>query len=244
MRIPVALPLLIILVLSVAGSGQDDARRTVWDGVYTAEQAGRGRNQYDIHCSGCHGAGSGGAPELNGEQFLEDWGEDNLVSLFDRIQSTMPARDPSSLDEEVYRDIVAHMLEVNGFPAGDRELRVDEMASIRVENRSGPGEVPNYSLVEAVGCLDRDDQGRWIASRVTELTRTRDPAPSAQERLRDLAQQPLGGRTYELIYAYPDPAPYDGHKIEVKGFLIRDAEPNQINVSSYSSLGPACADPD
>ena len=46
--------------------------RTVWDGVYTEEQATRGTEAYKSACSECHGAdlaGDGFAPALTGSEF-------------------------------------------------------------------------------------------------------------------------------------------------------------------------------
>ena len=47
-------------------------KKTVWDKVYTAEQASKGKVEYDNHCSGCHvkdlsgrdGGGEGPEPAL------------------------------------------------------------------------------------------------------------------------------------------------------------------------------------
>ena len=67
---------------------QDDDRVTVWDGVYTAGQAARGKAVYDSHCAACHGSdlsGSSEARPLAGERFMQDWREDNVNSLFTRI---------------------------------------------------------------------------------------------------------------------------------------------------------------
>src|SRR5688500_8267411 len=67
-------------------------RKTVWQGVYTPAQAMRGRKQYETSCSGCHGTAlsGGSALPLKGQMFMDSWGEDNLKSLFDVIQKTMP----------------------------------------------------------------------------------------------------------------------------------------------------------
>ena len=43
--------------------------RSVWDGVYTAEQAKRGEALYGQHCAACHGGtllGAEAAPALTG----------------------------------------------------------------------------------------------------------------------------------------------------------------------------------
>ena len=215
---------------------------TVWDGVFTAEQAVRGRMEFNVHCSSCHSQREGvsDAPEFAGEAFLEDWGEDNLSSLFEFIRNAMPVRNPGSLTGEVYVDIVAYMLESSGFPDGDQELIADAMPTIRVEGPDGPGPVPNFSLVKFVGCLSTDDDGDWIVTSATKLIRTRDPSVSTADALQTAAESPLGTGIFELIYVFPSPDAYDGDRIEVKGLLIRDTDPDQINVSSLSSIDPIC----
>src|SRR5216117_3687850 len=63
--------------------------KTVLDGVFTADQAQRGGQAYAVHCSSCHMADLEGlsAPALKGEQFLENWREDSVKSLFTFIQT-------------------------------------------------------------------------------------------------------------------------------------------------------------
>ena len=65
--------------------------QTVWDGVYTADQATRGRTAYSQHCVTCHKPdllGIEGA--MNGEPFIERRREDNLETLFLDMRATMP----------------------------------------------------------------------------------------------------------------------------------------------------------
>ena len=47
---------------------------SVWDGVYTAAQADRGRAVYESHCSRCHGeAAASRENPLSGERFADHW---------------------------------------------------------------------------------------------------------------------------------------------------------------------------
>ena len=221
---------------------QDD-RVTVWDGIYTAEQAARGRDVYDNRCAFCHGAdlsGSSEARPLAGERFVQDWSEDNLGNLFSRIQRLMPYDDPGSLDAGAYLDSVAYILEFNGFPAGSVALSADAVHDIRIEGEDGPGLVPSFALVQVVGCLTPGPDGDWILTSSTRAARTRDPATSSPDVLGALDAQPLGDRTFALMSAYPDPAPHAGHKMEAKGFLIRDPAGDRINLSSLEMVAEAC----
>ena len=105
---------------------------SVWDGVYTAAQATRGKASYGKACSSCHGDaldGSGGqSPALAGKDFMTNWNGMTLGDLFDRIQSTMPADNPGSLKPADAADIMAYMLQVNMFPAGQTDLASDTAA--------------------------------------------------------------------------------------------------------------------
>jgi len=184
--------------------------------------------------------GSLEARPLAGEGFMEDWREDSVETLFTRIRSLMPFDDPATLGDEAYLDSVAYILQFNGFPAGTRELRPDGLADIRIEGREGPGPVPSFALVQAVGCLTQGADDSWILTRSTDAVRTRDPSAASAEELTALGAQPLGTQTFTLMNAYPDPGPHAGHKMEVKGFLIRGPDGDRINVSALGMVASVC----
>jgi mono/diheme cytochrome c family protein len=112
--------------LSVAGLAQPTAdSRTVRDGVYSPDQAQRGRQQYAAVCAGCHKedlSGDGVTPGLADEGFIEHWDKETVEDLFKRIKTTMPADRPASLADADYLDVVAFLLQENGFPSGPSEL--------------------------------------------------------------------------------------------------------------------------
>src|SRR2546426_10344397 len=77
--------------------------RSVWDGVYTEEQAKRGEPLYRKECASCHGdvlTGGESAPPLTGGAFLSNWNGLTLGDLFDRIRKTMPLSAPGRLDRK------------------------------------------------------------------------------------------------------------------------------------------------
>lgn len=117
--------------------------RSVWDGVYTEEQAKRGDEVYKKECAACHGAelsGGESAPPLTGGAFQANWNGLTLGDLFDRIRKTMPQSKPGSLTRQQNSDVLAFMLSVNKFPAGKTELyRQSEMLKeIRFETKKPP----------------------------------------------------------------------------------------------------------
>jgi S-disulfanyl-L-cysteine oxidoreductase SoxD len=114
--------------------------RTVWDGVYSREQAERGHVEYDRRCADCHGDELEGDivehPALAGGSFRDKWNGENLGALFERIHRDMPQRKPGSLSRETTVDLIAYILSANDYPAG-RDLPRDtpSLAEIRIESK-------------------------------------------------------------------------------------------------------------
>jgi mono/diheme cytochrome c family protein len=110
---------------STAGAGQTPARTSVWSGVYSEVQAKRGETLYVQNCASCHGTALEGgemAPPLAGGPFNSNWNDLSLGDIVERIRTTMPASSPGSLSRAQSTDILAFMLSVGGFPAGQAEL--------------------------------------------------------------------------------------------------------------------------
>lgn len=95
-------------------------------GVYTEPQAARGDELYQQNCAACHGAQLQGSPAapLTGPAFSGRWedGKHTLDDLYYIIRSLMPNNAPGSLTRAQYADIVAYILKVNRYPAGESEL--------------------------------------------------------------------------------------------------------------------------
>ena len=123
-------------VLGLAAAAQTS--RSVWDGVYTQEQAKRGEALYSSECARCHGLALNGgesAPPLVGGEFTSNWNGLTVGDLFDRIRTSMPADNPGHLNREKNAEILAHILSVNQFPSGAMELetRSEVLKQIRFE---------------------------------------------------------------------------------------------------------------
>lgn len=107
---------------------QHTTGKTVWDGVYSTEQAERGRKAYEQSCGYCHRdnlEGGGEGPALVGSPFELRWKGHTLADMFTMIQDTMPQDAPATLPPQVYADVVSYLLKANGAPAGDAELPAD-----------------------------------------------------------------------------------------------------------------------
>ena len=123
----------------VVASGQEAVTsRSIWDGVYTEEQAKRGEEMYRKECTSCHGdslVGGGGAAPLTGGTFLSNWNGLTVGDLFDRIRKTMPQGSLGKLNKQQDADVLAYLLSFNKFPAGKTELQkqVEFLREIRFE---------------------------------------------------------------------------------------------------------------
>jgi len=112
----------------LAGTVQDQERRSVWTGVYSTEQTKRAEGIYAQACAACHGPmldGGEMAPPLVGSTFNANWNGMTLGDLMERTRTAMPQNNPGSLSRQQYADILALMLATGKFPAGQAELPRD-----------------------------------------------------------------------------------------------------------------------
>ena len=106
---------------------------TIWDGVYTAEQAGRGEEVASAVCFACHSESEWTRP-----LFLGAWNGRPVAGLWQLIEDTMPYDSPGGLTDQEYTDVVSYMLELNGVPAGTTELPVDRAALATISFAARP----------------------------------------------------------------------------------------------------------
>jgi S-disulfanyl-L-cysteine oxidoreductase SoxD len=121
-------PLATLLGLQAAVRAQPT--KSVWDGVYTEEQAARGKAGYADQCASCHGpelTGGEMAPALTGGEFMAGWDGLTVGDLFERIRISMPQNAPGSLSAQQNADVLAFVLASNKFPAGTTELPKEAM---------------------------------------------------------------------------------------------------------------------
>jgi mono/diheme cytochrome c family protein len=114
-------------------------QKTVWDGVYTEEQAKRGQAAYEQECASCHQAdfaGDGFAPGLAGPEFAAAWDGLPVSDLFERIRQSMPPSNPGAVTPAAKVDIVAHLLKGNRMPAGTTELPKEPEALKQIQYKA------------------------------------------------------------------------------------------------------------
>lgn len=214
--------------------------KSVWDGVYSAAQAARGKQQYDASCASCHGDDLAGreGKSLVGAPFWQSWGEDSLESLYAFMKGAMPHGQAGSLADRQYLDILAYVLQRNDYPEGSDVLTADAVRTIRVMRREGPGPVPDFALVVVVGCISERSRGEFVLTNASEPVRTRRPDASIGPERERSAATARGPRTLQLMNAY-QAASNAGRRMEVKGLLIRGAE-DRVNVTSMEVISDKC----
>ena len=120
---------------STGGAGRELAL-TVWEGVYSAEQAARGGEVYRQRCRKCHrrdlsgdgalqGDGSEVVPSLLGFSFEQRWDGATVADMFLTVSRAMPWDAPGTVSPQQNIDVVSYLLEMNGIPAGAAELPAD-----------------------------------------------------------------------------------------------------------------------
>jgi mono/diheme cytochrome c family protein len=84
-------------------------------------------------CAGCHGAKLEGryGPPLSGPRFLRKWGGRNAAELRQYIARRMPLGRAGILNETQTLELVAYILQANGYPAGQQALAPKALAQIQ-----------------------------------------------------------------------------------------------------------------
>jgi mono/diheme cytochrome c family protein len=212
--------------------------QNIWDGVYTAAQADRGKTAFETSCINCHNrdlAGSVRGPALRGEKFMLNWQNGSMNTLFSKIRFSMPATYPETVSDEVKLDIVAYLLQQNGFPAGAAELKMnpDQLEAIQIVQK-GRNELPNFVLVQTVGCLTQGPGKSWRLVSAATPVATKEDAP--------FAAAGFGGETFLLVSAAGfKPDAHKGERVAVKGLIYREPGGGRLNVVALESVAPSCS---
>jgi mono/diheme cytochrome c family protein len=217
------------------------AQPTVWDGVFTTEQADRGKILFSNNCAECHGENleGGEGKALSGDQFWKDWKESTVGELLTFVKTNMPFDDDGvkkgSLPTSTYIDIVTHILRSNGFPAGAKELTLTSGVGVQIIRKEGPGELSDSTTAHIVGCLaPREPGGDWKLVMGTRPTRASSPRATPDKTV------PLGTREFQLKFVLLPLTKLVGHRVAVTGLLIGEAGVNGVNVSSVDNVADTC----
>jgi hypothetical protein len=95
-------------------------------------------------------------------------------------------------------------------------------------------------IVEAVGCLSQTGSN-WILTDATEAA-TATTTFTTPEAVKAAVEKPLGTQQYRLLGTSPfSPDRHKGHKMAIKGLLIKGDGESRINVTSLQMLAETCA---
>jgi mono/diheme cytochrome c family protein len=92
-------------------------------GLFSAAQAGSGRDQFRSTCTECHTAS-----EFSDQGFKLKWSRRTVGDLFRFIHTNMPDDAPGILTEEQAINLVSFILSMNGYEPGSRMLQADQAA--------------------------------------------------------------------------------------------------------------------
>lgn len=222
-------------------------QRTVKDGVFTVAQADRGKQAYEANsCTRCHlntlegreqgGGGNGGAP-LKGLRFIQDFGENKLSTLVNKMRLDKPMENPGTLSDQVALDIAAYILLRNDYPPGQTDLTNEAASQIWIPGPAGATGIPNHTIVSSVGCLYHDPSDSWLLTKALALTPSAAGAKSAPP-----ASAAQATHTFRLLDAYNrNPAPLANHIVKVEGYLVRLGAEIRVSLTSLEQAGGSCA---
>ncbi len=219
-------------------------KTSVWDGVYSAAQAARGRRAFGENCEKCHGAdlkGGEGKP-LVGDPFWTDWKETTVDYLLNRISTAMPFSEDGSLagtlSASTYEDLVAYILSRNDLPAGARDLTRASSVGVQIIRKDGPGALPATTLARVFGCLaPRGANREWSLTSGTEPVRVIDVKATVDT---DETGVTPGTRRYALKFVLKSLDTFVGHRMVVTGLLLGEGGVEGLNVSTIDSVADTC----
>jgi hypothetical protein len=144
-----------------------------------------------------------------------------------------PVRQPfgtSTLDDAAKVDVVAFILQTNGFPAATRELVPGGLEAIQIVAQNQLPAVQNFSRVHIVGCLARSDANGWILTGASEPAAASDAAAAATA--------PGTGRVVLINAGQFDPVSHVGKRVEARGLVYRDDRETLLTVAALQPVGP------
>src|SRR6266850_5443180 len=201
--------------VGVAGAQTAPAKNnTLWDGLYSDDQASRGNAVFNVTCANCHTLDSQGNRPLSGKKFWDSYTQKTVGDLFTFMQKNMPNGNGGSLSEKTYADLVALVLKSNGIPAGTTELVPSEVAAIAIVPKDGPAELPAGALVRVVGCLAKNGSD-FVLTSATPPQRTDKIGPAPDD-----ASRPLGDKSITLKFLLTKLDADIGKRISATGLLM------------------------
>jgi hypothetical protein len=109
------------------------------------------------------------------------------------------------------------------------------------ENAAPPQGTQALPIVETVGCLNEGANRTWTLTNAGELVKAARAGFSRPEEVKAAEGRGLGSQQIALIgMTEMNPSPHRGHKVLIKGLLIKDDAGQRINVTSIKTVGDLC----
>jgi hypothetical protein len=109
------------------------------------------------------------------------------------------------------------------------------------ENAVPPQGAQAIPIVETVGCLAEGSNRTWTLTSAAEPIKAGRAGFSRPDDVKTAEGRGLGSQQFRLIgMTEMNPGPHRGHKVLIKGLLIRDQSGPRINVTSLATVGDAC----
>jgi hypothetical protein len=109
------------------------------------------------------------------------------------------------------------------------------------ENATPPQGPKALPIVETVGCLVEGTNRAWTLTNAAEPASASRAGFSRPEEVKAAEGRGLGSQQIRLIGMNEmNPSPHRGHKVLIKGLLIKDDRGQRINVTSIKTVGDQC----
>lgn len=131
--------------------GSPSIAQTTKDGIFSLDQAVSGRAIYQDYCVTCHrknlDGGEFGAA-LTGMHFRGKWEGQSLLSILDKMKSTMPPSDPGGLNSTQYLQLLSYILIRNNYPPGNLDLKDDDTSLANIYVTSSTKRFDAQTLID------------------------------------------------------------------------------------------------
>lgn len=123
------------LAVSSAAAHGSTVQKTTNDGLYSKAQADAAKARFEKICADCHAFSAAASrrptdPPLGDEPFLRKWDGRALDDLVNLIVMTMPNDGSAVVSDAEAVNLVAYILQQNGYPAGAKPLTKDATAAV------------------------------------------------------------------------------------------------------------------
>ena len=229
-------------------------RKTVWEKVYTSDQAALGKTEYDMVCAGCHGNdlsgrdGGGQGPELAGPAFRKKWDLQSVNQLYHRDQDAHAAQPARYAHRRRLPERRGLRPRVEQVPRRRQSARrqCGALASTFITQAettkaaADSAAIATGALVQVIGCLQNSGDG-WMLTQAAPPVRGGKPRHRRPNSWASWPQRRRAPQACAYFGIYSAPNEHKGHRMEAKGFLVKDPDGDRLNVVSLEMIAPACA---